>query len=153
MRDCETLLAARAALFVGKLVNWGSGSPLDQWEGVTVAGTPLRVTGLDLHDVRLGGSVPPVLGALDHLQVLNLSLAYVSGPIPPALGQLRKLESLVLHSNQLTGGVPVELGQLRNLAELRLDGNQLTGRISAGLRRVKNNDLAKLGLPDCEAGA
>ena len=129
VRDCTTLLAARAALFGGRLVNWGSGSRLDQWEGVTLAGAPPRVTGLDLYRKELGGTIPPELGALDHLQRLVLHRNYLSGPIPP------------------------ELGALRQLTTLWLGGNQLTGCIPSGLRRVEKNDLAELGLPDCEAGS
>ncbi len=127
VRDCATLLAARAALFGGRLVNWGSGSPLDQWEGVTLAGAPPRVTGLDLYRKKLSGTIPPELGALDHLQRLSLLFNYLSGPIPLELG---------------------ELGQLRTLW---LGGNQLTGCIPVGLKRVPDNDLGRLGLPDCEA--
>ena len=74
VRDCEALLAAREALFGRRLVNWGSGSPIGRWEGVTVAGTPPRVTGLGLCDWCLGPfSVGPLrLGCipagLKHLQ-------------------------------------------------------------------------------------
>ena len=103
--DCETLLAARAALFGGRLVNWGSGSPLALWMGVTITGTPPRVTGLDLDNERLRGS------------------------IPPALANLTQLRQLYLARNRLTGCIPV------------------------GLKRVPDNDLGRLGLPDCEAGS
>ena len=128
--DCETLLAARAALAQGPLANWGSGSPLELWEGVTITGTPPRVTGLALPDRDLHGTIPPALGGLDYLQRLNLFRNYyLSGPIPPELGQLTHLKQLYLARNRLTGCIPV------------------------GLKRVPDNDLAKLGLPDCEAGS
>ena len=130
VRDCETLLAARAALAQGPWANWGSGSPLALWQGVTITGAPPRVTGLDLPDRDLRGTIPPALGALDYLQRLNLFRNYyLSGPIPPELGQLTHLKQLYLRGNQLTGCIPV------------------------GLRRIEVNDLADLGLPDCEAGA
>ncbi len=129
VRDCETLIAARAALAQGPLANWGSGSPLELWEGVTITGTPPRVTGLALPDRDLHGTIPPALGGLDYLQRLNLFRNYyLSGPIPPELGQLTHLKQLYLARNRLTGCIPV------------------------GLKRVPDNDLAKLGLPDCEAG-
>ena len=130
VRDCETLIAARTALFYGRWVNWGSGSPLVLWQGVTITGTPPRVTGLDLDYEDLSGTIPPELGALDHLQRLNLFRNYyLSGPIPPELSALRQLTTLWLSGNRLTGCIPV------------------------GLKRVEHNDLAELGLPDCEAGA
>ena len=142
VRDCETLLAARAALFGRLLVNWGSGTSLERWTGVTVAGTPPRVIGLDLRYVerrftrrnsvvqeRLRGTIPPALGALERLQRLNLAGNALSGPIPP------------------------ELGALSHLTELRLGLNRLTGCIPVDLRRVERHDLEELGLPDCEAAS
>ena len=131
VRDCEALLAARAALLGELLVNWGSGSRLDQWKGVTVTGAPPRVTGLVLyrHGLLKGGTIPAALGGLTHLQRLDLD------------------------NSQLTGAIPPELASLTNLKELYLAGNQLTGCIPVGLKRVPDNDLAELSLPDCEAGA
>ena len=129
VRDCETLLAARRALFIGKLVNWGSGSPLAQWDGVTVTGAPPRVTGINLYRKELSGTIPPELGALDHLQHLSLFVNYLTGPIPPELGRLRQLTTLWLGGNWLMGCIPV------------------------GLKRVPDSDVAQLGLPDCEAGS
>lgn len=130
VRDCATLLAARAALFGRLLVNWGSGSRLERWEGVTVAGSPPRVTGLALGSPGHGGTIPAALGALDHLQRLDLS------------------------GNALAGPIPAELGQLTNLQQLYLAGNELTGCIPVGLKRVPDHDLATLyHLPDCEGGA
>ena len=83
--DCETLLAARA-LFGGRLVNWGSGTPLDQWEGVTVAGSPPRVTGLALVGKRLKGTIPPELEQLTSLNKLYLSgQNWLTGCIPVGL--------------------------------------------------------------------
>ena len=105
VRDCETLITARTALFYGQFVNWGSGSPLALWQGVTISGTPPRVTGLDLDYEDLRGSIPPALANLPHLKQLTLA------------------------------------------------GNRLTGCIPVGLKRVPDNDLAALGLPDCVVGA
>ena len=85
VRDCTTLLAARAALFGGKLVNWGSGSPLDQWEGVTVAGAPPRVTGLDLTHIEIWATIPPELADLTHLKRLYLAGSWLTGCIPVGL--------------------------------------------------------------------
>ena len=88
VQDCETLLADRAALFGGKLVNWGSGSPLDQWEGVTVAGSPPRVTGLDLIGLKVAGLIPAELGNLTHLKQLYLRGNPLTGCIPVGLKRL-----------------------------------------------------------------
>ena len=147
VRDCETLLAARAAFFGQLLVNWGAGSPLVRWEGVTVAGSPPRVTGLDLRDRFLGFSLIPTRSGV------GLGTPGHGGTIPAALGGLDHLQRLDLSGNRLTGQIPAELGQLTNLQQLYLAGNELTGCIPIGLKRVPENDLGHLNLPDCEAGA
>ena len=102
VRDCATLLAARAALFGELLVNWGSGTPLERWTGVTVAGAPPRVIGLDLRHVerrftrrnsvvqeRLRGTIPPELENLTHLKQLYLAGNDLAGCIPVGLKHLQ----------------------------------------------------------------
>ncbi len=153
VRDCETLIAARTALFYGRWVNWGSGSPLEFWEGVIVAGASPRVVGLELTGLDVAGSILPALGNLDQLRRLDLPGNRLTGPFPEELVQLWNLERLGLSNNHLTGGIPAELGQLRNLERLRLAGNHLTGCIPVGLQRVPDHDLTELNLPECEAGS
>ena len=46
--DCDTLLAARDTLAGSAALNWSAGTPIDQWEGITAAGSPRRVTDLNL---------------------------------------------------------------------------------------------------------
>ena len=106
-----------------------------------------------LFDNQLTGTIPAELGQLEHLKELYLFNNRLTGTIPPALGQLRNLAHLALANNQLTGTIPAALGQLANLSLLQLTNNQLTGCIPVGLKRLEHNDLAELGLPDCEAGA
>ena len=92
---------------------------------MTTGATPPRVTGLDLANQSLSGTIPAGLGRLFGLTTLNL------------------------RTNQLTGRVPPELAWLSNLTELRLAGNPLTGCLPPALRRVATHDLGALGLPDC----
>ncbi len=108
---------------------------------------------LYLHNNQLTGTIPAALGQLRNLAYLVLSNNQLTGTIPAALGQLRNLAYLVLSNNQLTGTIPAALGQLQSLRELGLAYNQLTGCIPVGLKLVLGYDLAKLRLPDCEAGA
>ena len=74
------------------------------------------------------GEVPPELGQLSHLQVLNLQGTLTQGlaeSIPPEIGQLQNLTHLYLWGNHLTA-LPPGLTQLQNLTVLGLDFNQLT---------------------------
>ena len=102
--DCETLLAARDTLKGTASLNWSADTPLEDWHGVILDGTPRRVT--------TGG---------------------LTGEIPRELGSLSNLEQLLLASNQLTGEIPAELGNLSNLLALYLSNNQLTGELPRSL--------------------
>ena len=108
---------------------------------------------LNLHNNQLTGTIPAQLGQLQNIWGLELHNNQLTGTIPVALSRSRNLERLWLHNNQLTGAIPAGLGRMEALRALFLGGNQLTGCIPAGLRRLEEHDLAKLGRPDCEAGA
>ncbi|MXW68006.1 MAG: hypothetical protein F4Z72_13530 [Gemmatimonadales bacterium] len=128
--------------------NWLTDAPLDRWHGVSVDGEG-RVVGLHFLDNNLTGLIPPELGGLDELQVLDFRGNELKGTIPSELGRLVRLRRLLLHSNDLTGTVPPELAELVNLEDLWLGWNELTGNIPprigelASLRelRLGNNEL------------
>ena len=96
-------------------------------------------------DNRLHGAIPPALGELTNLEVLDLSGTGVSGRIPTELGQLTNLVLLGLARNALSGPVPAELGQLANLGDLYLGGNELSGLIPAELGQLANLGYLDLG--------
>ena len=89
--DCAVLLAARDALAGDGALNWSADVPVTEWDGVTVSGTPRRVTGLDLRNRGLTGSIPPELGRL-----------------PPSL------RTVYLAGNAFTGCVPERLRLVEN---------------------------------------
>ena len=128
VQDCMALLEARDALAGPGRLNWDGTRALSDWTGVTVGGTPQRVTGL-----RLGAQG-------------------LSGPVPAALGQLTQLTALDLRGNALTGAVPEALGTLTRLTELHLAGTRLTGCLPAALAGVTTTDAAAQGLAACQAG-
>ena len=130
-------------------VNWLGDGPLGTWRGVETDAFG-RVARLDLggrqdgetgewasHGLR--GSIPPELGSLSGLTLLNLRGNALAGPIPPELGNLSSLEELWLDGNRLEGPIPPELGSLARLRDLRLRGNALAGPIPPEL-----GDLAGL---------
>ena len=128
VQDCTALLAARDALAGPGRLNWDGTRALTAWTGVTVSGTPQRVTGL-----RLGAQG-------------------LAGPLPAALGRLTQLTALDLRGNALTGDVPEALGTLTQLRELHLAGTRLTGCLPAALAGVATTDAAMQGLAACQAG-
>ena len=154
--DCEVLLDVRDTLSgTGRTLNWSLSTPITNWDGVTVAGSPARVTGLSLatpvisHD-DLTGTIPGEFGDLSNLTTLDLRDNGLTGAIPAELGDLSNLTGLYLSGNQLTGDIPEELGDLIGLTHLYLANDGLTGCIRSGLRNVRNSDLSNIGLPYCD---
>ncbi len=93
-----------------------------------VAGTPPRITKLELADRGLAGEMRGWLGDLGELVELRLE------------------------RNRLTGVVPSKLTQLSKLTHAYLGGNSLEGCLPASLRSVPHSDVAALGLSDCAYG-
>ena len=131
--DCEALLASRDTLAGVGSLNWSADVAMGDWDGITLSGTPSRVTEIDLYSNGLKGSIPSDLGDLDKLEVLDLSSNDLSGSIPPELGNLTNLEDLELQYNDLSGSIPSELGNLTKLIWLYLDSNNLSGSIPSEL--------------------
>ena len=163
--DCTTLLTIRDSLvgevvyspdfLIPRLNNWNRGTPIDQWLGVTVGGSPRRVVALELpgylggvgrYSVKrqLFGVIPPELGRLTGLRTLNLAYNRLTGVIPPELGRLWKLENLHLQRNTFGGSIPSELGGLVNLRKMEIGSNRLTGGIPPELGNLSS--LEELGL-------
>ena len=124
--DCEALYTAKNTLTRTVTLNWALDTPISDWEGITVGGTPQRVTEVSLPDKALRGTIPPILELLTGVEVLDLK------------------------NNDLTGRIPSGLGRLESLDELYLVGNRFTGCIPIGLWDVSLNDLSSLNLPDCQ---
>lgn len=137
-RDIQALLAARDTLSGGSTLNWSEAVPIAHWDGVTIGGTPLRVTRLSLRQNGLCGTIPPELGELTELASLDLNGNRLTGEIPATLGRLSELAALHLHENRLEGRIPPELGQLANLRQLFLFGNRLEGLIPSDLGNLSN---------------
>ena len=147
--DCEALLAGAGALVGSATLDWSASTPIVQWEGVTLAGTPLRVTELGPFSFYLTGEIPADLGYLSSLRILDLSANKLTGAIPEELSGLNNLQELYLSYNHLSGEIPSTLGLLTNLTWLNLTNNQLSGELPAELAQltklrelhVSNNQL------------
>jgi len=149
VNDCFTLLKAKDKLRGSAALNWSTDIAMSQWNGLTLGGSPLRVTELDLRRRELDGAIPRRLNSLEQLTRLDLSENFLQGEIPARLGRLANLQRLHLGTNKLEGRIPGELGNLSNLEYLNIERNELNGRIPPELKglsslqqlRLNNNKL------------
>ena len=126
LQERERLLALRDVLEGGGTeLDWSVGTATANWEGVTVSGSPPRVTALELSNRGLEGEI----------------WGY--------LGDFAELAELRLDGNALTGTIPSAMSVLSNLTDVYLGGNSLTGCVPPPLLRAPNHDLDTLGLPAC----
>ncbi|SNS48843.1 Repeat domain-containing protein [Ekhidna lutea] len=109
--------------------NWlQPGRYVEEWLGVSVENN--RVIGLDLRGNGLSGTLPPEIGDLDSLRVLNLGQEgfggnQITGSIPSEISNLSKLEFIGLAENQLSGAIPEAIGSLTELKKLDFTFNEL----------------------------
>ena len=136
--DCELLLRSRDTLAGSATLNWREELAMSEWDGVTLSGTPERVTRLELRNKGLDGEIAVELSWVSELRLLYLHGNSLSGEIPGELGKLTKLERLYLHDNELSGEIPDELAYLSKLTHLLLLNNELDGEIPATLGRMSN---------------
>ncbi len=124
--DCESLLGLRDTIRGTGRLNWTAAKAMSEWMGVTVSGTPQRVTALDLADLGLDGELSGLLGNLTGLTTLDLS------------------------GNPLTGMLPSKLAQLDSLTSVSITGTDFEGCAPPVLRQVATNDVTH---DDCGAPA
>ena len=106
--------------------NWLSDADLAEWHGVSTRGA--RVDYLSLRNNNLVGTIPPELGGLDELFILDISSNKLLGPIPAELSKFKRLRDLYVGRNDgISGRVPPELGFTGGLEYLSLDRTSLSG--------------------------
>ncbi|XP_059073234.1 putative leucine-rich repeat receptor-like serine/threonine-protein kinase At2g24130 [Cryptomeria japonica] len=144
--DAEALLELKMSVIIDprlSLSNWVNRNNICNWTGITCDHNQLVVS-VVLKYRNLAGTIPPHIGNLSFLTILNLSNNHFSGPIPHELGKLEKLQYIKLYENSMHGSIPIGLGDCTNLLELRLNNNFLSGNIPSELSSL--HKLQKLHL-------
>ncbi|KAG8057219.1 hypothetical protein GUJ93_ZPchr0002g26197 [Zizania palustris] len=157
--DRDALLRVKAQLGDPvRLSSWQPSTNCCAWEPAIFCSESGRVTGLALFSLDVSVPVPPAIGQLSELVILqiesipglsgpipcsfaNLSRledldiagTSISGPVPAFLADLSSLRTLVIANSRLAGPIPPSLASLPNLRYVDLSGNMLTGAIPPGL--------------------
>ncbi|CAN1295688.1 DNA damage-repair/toleration protein DRT100 [Linum perenne] len=92
----------------------------------------------DFHNNKLTGPIPPQIGRLKRLRILNLRWNKLQDLIPPEIGELKSLTHLYLSFNNFKGEIPRELSNLPELRYLYLQENRFSGRVPAELGTLQN---------------
>jgi len=88
-------------------------------------------SGLDFSCNNFTGEIPPKIGNLVMIKVLNLSHNSLTGPIPPTSSNLKEIESLDFSYNKLDGEIPPQLTELFSLEFFSVAHNNLSGKTPA----------------------
>ncbi|XP_070043103.1 probable leucine-rich repeat receptor-like protein kinase At1g35710 [Nicotiana tomentosiformis] len=110
--------------------------------------------GRDLHNNKLTGPLPPQIGRLKRLKILNIRWNKLQDVIPPDIGELKQLTHFYLSFNNIKGEIPKELANLPELRYLHLHENHFAGRIPPELGTLQylrhlylNNNYLTGGIP------
>ena len=151
------------------------GTSYCSWYGVTcnADGDPIR---LELSNQNMQGNIPPELGILTSLELIDITGNLLTGSIPSEIGFLTSLTKLDFNGraedplggvavngnrglrslqgrspNAFSGSIPSEIGLLTNMRELRLEGNALEDNIPSEigmLQELQYLSLANNNLSD-----
>ena len=144
--------------------NWLTDAPLEDWHGVSTDEDG-RVTELDLAANELSGTIPPELGHLDKLRVLDLTASQTLTEVSISIGggaddkptsMEEELRRELEQGGQRDTGDPVgrvirQLGeQAADPSNTRIVRNHLSGCIPSGLKTQLDLNASDLGgLPFC----
>lgn len=143
--DCIALYKVMERLDDADTLGWSTSLSIGQWDGVSVTGSPGRVTRLALNNKALAGVVPAEVGSLTGLEYLDLSDNYL-WLVPNELHQLNNLQHLDLGNNKLTGFDPgFQWSSLSSLEYIDVSDNPLTAGVHVG---NKLGDMTNLRYAD-----
>jgi Leucine-rich repeat (LRR) protein len=98
-----------------------------------------RLVGLAVSVNQLTGGIPPSLGNVSSLQVLDFSLNYFVGNIPEEMGHLQRLAYFGVVDNNMFGTFPYSLYNLSNLKSIEVGYNRLNGTLPANIGLTLSN--------------
>jgi len=128
-----------------KSTRWLTSSSECSWCGVSCDDCS-RVTKIVISSNYQAGMIPPEIGLLTHLLILQMDDGLISGDIPTTIQNLKNLTVLDLNSQALNGPIPDNVYNLHKLEELDINKNKLSGPLSSKIGRL--SALSKLNVSD-----
>ncbi|XP_028125257.1 probable LRR receptor-like serine/threonine-protein kinase At3g47570 [Camellia sinensis] len=147
--DRLSLLAIKAKIIEDPLYalsSWNDSIHFCQWQGVTCSRRHQRVTALDLHSQELVGSISPHLGNLSFLRELLIQNNSFGDEIPPEIGCLPRLQILQLSNDLIGGQIAINISRCANLISIDFSHNGFVGEVP-----VELGSLLKLEIVITEA--
>ncbi|XP_066397377.1 putative leucine-rich repeat receptor-like serine/threonine-protein kinase At2g24130 [Miscanthus floridulus] len=145
LQEKATLLALKQGLTLpssaaAALADWNeSNGNVCGFTGVRCDWRREHVVGLSLANMGIRGAIPPVIGELSHLRILDVSNNNISGQVPTSVGNLTRLESLFMNNNGISGGIPSIFSNLlplrTRLRQLDFSYNHFSGALPLDLGR------------------
>jgi hypothetical protein len=99
---------------------------------------------LHLSNNTLSGEIPPSLGMISRLWLLDFSWNQLTGAIPPSIVQCVTLQNLDFSHNMLRGEIPAGLSRLSGLLYLNLSSNLLSGEIPVTIGEMVKLEVLNL---------
>ena len=90
-------------------LNWSRDTLITGWEGMTVAGDPPRVTRLAMRSKGLTGVIPPALGDLEKLEILELDNNQLTGEMVPFAWGVRHAYLWIFRTPEANGTARISL--------------------------------------------
>lgn len=97
-----------------------------------------RITKLYLDGKGITGSIPPKIGLLTSLQIMDLRNNQLTGTLPAEIGRLTEMRVMSVSNNALEGSLPVQIGNLTSLQKLYAHSNAFEGPLPASLFTLRN---------------
>ncbi|XP_042033012.1 receptor kinase-like protein Xa21 isoform X2 [Salvia splendens] len=116
--------------------NWSIHTPICGWIGISCGTKHQRVTALNLSSFNLRGTIPPHLGNVSFLRVIDISSNTFTGVLPSELSKLRRLEVINVAANNFSGEIPSSFGDLSQLRHMDMSDNVFSGRIPSSLFNI-----------------
>jgi len=138
VQDAQQAQAQGGKAWTANLRGWEANSdiPICEWEGVTCrdashvvdgGASSAVITGINVTQQGLSGTIPTELGLLTDLEHLSLNNNILRGSIPQEIANLAKLKTLDLTNCYLTGTLPQHF-ESSQLTQLLLANNAISGK-------------------------